>query len=77
MDEKSLTITVEQAAKLAGISRGLAYQMANQKIIPVLRLGKRLLVLEQPFLDMLGAGSPTAEKDNIHRPDAESSRGLQ
>jgi len=44
MEGKSLTVTVEQAGKLLGISRGLAYQMAREGKIPTIRFGKRLVV---------------------------------
>jgi len=44
MDETRQTITVEQAALILGISRGLAYQMAREKRIPTLKFGKRLVV---------------------------------
>jgi excisionase family DNA binding protein len=44
MEEKKLTITVEEAGRLLGISRGLAYQMAREGKIPAIRFGKRLVV---------------------------------
>lgn len=51
-----LTLSVEETAHLLGISRGLAYTLANRGEIPSIRLGRRLLVprhalhqlLEQP-----------------------------
>ena len=56
MDKESLTITVEEAAKLLKIGRALAYQMAREGKLPTLKFGRRLLVsrkaleklLEQP-----------------------------
>jgi excisionase family DNA binding protein len=39
-----LTIRVEEAAELLGISRGAAYARANDGSLPTIRLGKRLLV---------------------------------
>ena len=39
-----LTLTVEEAAHLLGISRGLAYELARSGRLPVVRLGRRLLV---------------------------------
>ena len=39
-----LTLTVEEAGKRLGISRATAYALANQGQLPVIRLGKRLLV---------------------------------
>ena len=39
-----LTLTVEEAASLIGISRGLAYKLARSGKLPTIRLGRRLLV---------------------------------
>lgn len=52
MSDESLTMTVEEAAKALGISRGLAYDLARQRKIPVIRLGKRLLVPRKALNDM-------------------------
>lgn len=44
---ESRTVTVEEAAKLLGIGRELAYQQAKHGSIgpvPVLRIGRRLVV---------------------------------
>ena len=43
-DSERLTITVEEAAKRLGISRGLAYTLARRGEIPAVRLGRRLVV---------------------------------
>lgn len=43
-DDERLTITVAQAARMLGISRGLAYEMARQGTIPTLRFGRRIVV---------------------------------
>jgi excisionase family DNA binding protein len=39
-----LTVTVEEAAAILGISRGSAYSAAANGELPVLRVGRRLLV---------------------------------
>ena len=39
-----LTMKVEDAGKLLGISRGAAYARAKDGSLPTIRLGKRLLV---------------------------------
>jgi excisionase family DNA binding protein len=44
MTEGSLTLTVEQAADLLGISRALAYDLVRRHELPALRLGRRLVV---------------------------------
>jgi len=54
------TITVEQAARALGVSRNSGYQFARAGLIPVLRLGNRLLVLKAPFEKMLRGGMQAA-----------------
>ena len=39
-----LTITIPEAAKILGVSRGAAYAAAADKTIPTIRVGRRLLV---------------------------------
>lgn len=39
-----LTLTVEETAEKLGISRGLAYEAVANGEIPVVRVGRRLLV---------------------------------
>lgn len=53
MNVEKLTITVEEAGVLLGVSRALAYQMANSGQLPVLRCGRRLLVSRKAFEAML------------------------
>lgn len=43
MDDR-LTLTVEEAAALLGISRGLTYELVRRGELPVLRLGRRLVI---------------------------------
>jgi excisionase family DNA binding protein len=50
-----LTITVEDAARLLGISRGLAYEAARRGELPTIRLGRRLLVPTARLYDLVGA----------------------
>jgi excisionase family DNA binding protein len=47
-----LTITVEEAAVLLGIGRGLAYEAAARGELPVVRVGRRLLV-SRPALERI------------------------
>jgi excisionase family DNA binding protein len=39
-----LTISVEEAGQLLGISRGLAYALVSRGDIPSIRLGRRIVV---------------------------------
>lgn len=59
------TCDVELAARLMGISRGLAYEQARNGSlggIPVLRIGSRLRVVTAPLLAALGLDpSPDGE----------------
>jgi excisionase family DNA binding protein len=48
-----LTLTVEEAAQLLGISRGLAYEMARSGKLPVVRFGRRLIVSKGALERML------------------------
>lgn len=58
MNEKKLTITVEEAARLLGISRGLAYEMVRVGRIPSIRFGKRLLVPKAALEKMVNECPP-------------------
>ena len=70
MKEKSLTLTVSQAAAALGISRNLAYEAARDGRIPALRIGRRLLVsrralerlLEDPQSNILPMGKQTGRR---------------
>lgn len=54
------TLTVEQAARLLGISRGLAYELAGDGTLPVIRLGRRIVCPRVALEKMLAeAGTPT------------------
>jgi len=48
------TISVEQAAKLLGVSRSAAYRAAASGQLPTLAFGRRLRVPTAPLLRMLG-----------------------
>ncbi len=57
MDElhSSPTISVETYAQLMGIGRSLAYNLARDGSIPVIRLGRRLRIPSAAVLKMLDA----------------------
>ena len=44
VEEKRLTLTVEEAAEVLGISRAFAYEAARRGDIPSIRIGRRILV---------------------------------
>ncbi len=47
-------LTVEQTAKVLGISRGLAFAAARSGDIPSIRIGRRILVPRDRLRQMLG-----------------------
>jgi excisionase family DNA binding protein len=62
MDQERKTITVEEAAKLLGISRSSAYAAAARGELPVIRIGRLLLVSKarmQRLLDGIAASRPS------------------
>ena len=58
---ESLVLTVEETARLLRISRGSAYAAVAEGRLPVIRLGRRLLVsrpaLERMLAEVSGAGT--------------------
>ena len=64
-----LTLTVEEAAHLLGISRGLAYEMARSGKLPVVRFGRRLLVSRRALERMLDQPNSTNFSGVNYRPD--------
>ena len=61
MGEKQ-TVSVDEAAKCLGISRGLAYAAVNDGSIPSIRLGKRLLVPRAALQRMLDGTANARQK---------------
>jgi excisionase family DNA binding protein len=57
-----LTLTIPQVAALLGISRNTAYELAarNELPVPVLRLGRRVLVPRESMLRVLGIDEGSA-----------------
>jgi excisionase family DNA binding protein len=54
MEQKVMTVTVKEAARLLGVSLRSAYVLANNGSIPVLRLGRRLVVPRAALERLLG-----------------------
>lgn len=57
MDNR-LCITVVEAAGMLGISRNFAYELARQNKLPIVRLGKRMLIPRAALEEMLKKGVP-------------------
>jgi excisionase family DNA binding protein len=67
-----LTLTVEDAARLLGISRGLAYEGVRRGDIPSLRIGRRLLIPTARLYELVG--SPETREAGLpgHEPRADA-----
>jgi len=58
MQNERFTFTIPEAARMLGISRGTAYQLAsrNKLPVPVIKLGKRIVVSRKAIEALLEAG---------------------
>lgn len=62
MDTDKLTLTVDEVARCLGIGRNSAYEAISRGEIPVIRVGKRLLVPKAALAKMLsGNDSKSAQ----------------
>jgi excisionase family DNA binding protein len=50
-----LTVTVEEAARMLGVSRALGYELVRRGEIPSLRLGRRVVVPRKALEAMVDA----------------------
>lgn len=66
-DTPRQTLTVEEAAALLGIGRNTAYQAAANGELPVIRIGRRLLI-PRAALDRLLAEAQDEGRQPAHRP---------
>lgn len=55
-----LTLTVEEAAKLLGVSRIKGYELAHSEGFPAMRLGRKLLIPRDRFLAWIDQQAGTA-----------------
>ena len=63
MSADSLTMTIPEVAKVLGISRGLAYQLAARGELPgLIRLGEKRVVCSKPAIKKLLQGESEAIK---------------
>lgn len=63
VEEKRLTLTVEEAAKILGISRAFAYEAVRRGEVPSIRIGRRILV-PKAALDRLLTGEQNSFDDS-------------
>lgn len=53
MDQQRLTLSVEEAAEMLGISRAFAYRLVKKDELPTVRLGRRVVVPRRALETML------------------------
>lgn len=58
MDDQRLTLTVDETAKLLGIGRNLAYDRVKTGDLPLLKIGRRLLVPRAALEKLLSEPKP-------------------
>jgi len=58
--EERLVYTVAEAGEMLGISRAFAYELVARGELPVIRLGRRLLVPKAGLLALVGQTAPEA-----------------
>jgi excisionase family DNA binding protein len=51
--DQRLTITVDEAAKLLGVGRSMAYEAARRGELPIVRMGRRVLVSRAGLLRLI------------------------
>jgi excisionase family DNA binding protein len=57
-----LVVSIAEAAALLGISRALAYDLAAQGELPVIRLGRRMVVPRRALLALVGEDGASATR---------------
>ena len=62
MENDKLTLTVDETAKYLGIARNSAYEAIARGEIPVIKVGKRLLVPKAALEQLLKCNQPKTAK---------------
>lgn len=57
VNEARMTISVEEAAEILGISRAFAYKLVKKDELPIVRLGRRVVVPRRALERMLNTPS--------------------
>ncbi|MBU2009194.1 MAG: helix-turn-helix domain-containing protein [Chloroflexi bacterium] len=66
--EERLTVTVPEAARLLGIGRGLAYELARLGELPCLRFGRRLVIPRAALTEMLASAANKGPAPTVDEP---------
>lgn len=60
-DQRRLTLTVDEAARLLGLSRAATYRAVNGGLIPAIEIGRRKLIPRERFLRMFNGNENEGE----------------
>jgi excisionase family DNA binding protein len=60
LEQERMTLSIEEAAAILGISRALAYELVRRGDLPQLRLGRRIVVPRKALMEFIDAGAPSA-----------------
>lgn len=60
LEQERMTLTIEEAAALLGISRALAYELVKRGELPSLRLGRRVVVPRKALEAFVEAATRTS-----------------
>lgn len=63
--EAPATITVDQAAEVLGLSRGAVYEGVKRDQIPSLKVGRRIIIPVEKFVEWLGAKKVTSRVERV------------
>lgn len=55
MTDEKMTLTVDEMSKILGVSRPMAYRLANSEGFPSIKVGRRILVLRKQLESWLEA----------------------
>ena len=61
-DDERLTFTVDEAAKLLGVSRNSLYEAVRADKLPTIRLGRRIMIPKHGLLEFMGAPAAQATR---------------
>lgn len=69
MSIESLVMSIPEFARACSISRGLAYSLARQNLlpVPVIRLGRRMVLSRKAVTELLEAGKQLGSEASHER----------
>ena len=69
------TLSVDEAARLLGLSRASTYRAVHRGELPCIRIGRRLLIVRGPLERLLNGEALDGDEPQTSAAPAEASRG--